>query len=156
MNLDDAQKKTVAGWIAEGLKLAEIQKRLFSELGLTVTYMDVRFLVDDLKLMPKDPPPKVDKSLIAAPAMASAMAPGADAPFEGSALPAGPPPGPGQVSVSVDALARAGSMASGSVAFSDGQSAMWHLDQMGRLGVAPKQAGYKPNPADVQALLCGA
>src|SRR5947207_9951079 len=54
MNLDEAQKKTVSGWIAEGLKLSDIQKRMASELGLTATYMEVRLLVDDLKLTPKD------------------------------------------------------------------------------------------------------
>jgi hypothetical protein len=39
---------------------------------------------------------------------------------------------------------------SGKVTFSDGQQADWYLDQMGRLGVAPKQQGYKPSAADVR------
>src|SRR6266542_1781444 len=67
MNLDDRQKKAVAGWIAEGLRLSEIQSRLNSEFGVSLTYMEVRLLVDDLKLLPKDPPPKVDKPLVAPP-----------------------------------------------------------------------------------------
>src|SRR5438874_1428961 len=54
MNLDEAQRKRVVAWIAEGLKLSEIQNRLVAELGLRLTYMDVRLLVDDLKLTPKD------------------------------------------------------------------------------------------------------
>src|SRR5689334_12029302 len=54
MNLDEAQRKKVAAWIAEGLKLSEIQNRLASELDVRLTYMDVRLLVDDLKLTPKD------------------------------------------------------------------------------------------------------
>ena len=59
MNLDEAQRKRVAAWIAEGLKLSEIQNRLASELKIHLTYMDVRLLVDDLKLTPKDAePPK--------------------------------------------------------------------------------------------------
>ena len=59
MNLDEAQRQQVAKWISEGAKLSEIQKRLL-ELGVKLTYMEVRFLVDDLKLTPKDPePPKV-------------------------------------------------------------------------------------------------
>lgn len=57
MKLDDAQRKKVAGWIDEGLKLSDIQKRVDTELGLTLTYMEVRLLVDDLKLVPKDPTP---------------------------------------------------------------------------------------------------
>ena len=40
MNLDETQKKKVAAWIDEGLKLAEIQKRLETEFGLRVTYLD--------------------------------------------------------------------------------------------------------------------
>ncbi len=39
---------------------------------------------------------------------------------------------------------------SGKVTFSDGQQADWYLDQTGRLGVIPKQQGYKPSPMDVQ------
>src|SRR5438270_5347827 len=54
MNLDDAQRQKAAEWIAQGLKLSEIQNRIASELGVKMTYMDVRLLVDDLKLTPKD------------------------------------------------------------------------------------------------------
>ena len=58
MTLDDTQRKKVAGWVQDGLKLSEIQNRITSELGLRLTYMEVRFLVDDLKLVPKDIEPK--------------------------------------------------------------------------------------------------
>ena len=59
MNLDESQRKKVAEWIGQGLKLSEIQSRIHSELGLRPTYMEVRLLVDDLKLVPKDiEPPK--------------------------------------------------------------------------------------------------
>jgi hypothetical protein len=155
MNLNDAQKKTVSGWIADGLKLSEIQKRLGSELGLNLTYMEVRMLVDDLKLMPKDPPPpKVDKPL-AMPA-AAAKESLAD-PLQGKGAnpkdlsPADTVAGTSKVSVSVDTVATPGTLVSGSVTFSDGQVAAWYLDQMGRLGVAPKQQGYKPSAPDLQA-----
>ena len=151
MNLNDAQKKTVGGWIAEGLKLAEIQKRLGSELGLNVTYMDVRLLVDDLKLVPKDPPaPKADKPLVAPPSEAKESA--HDPLLQGQdAAGSNPLTGTGKLSVTVDTVARPGALVSGGVTFSDGQTALWHLDQMGRLGLAPKQPGYKPSAADVQS-----
>ena len=62
MKLDDNQRQAVAKWIAEGAKLSEIQNRLAAEFSVKLTYMEARFLVDDLKLMPKDPePPKVGK-----------------------------------------------------------------------------------------------
>ena len=58
--MTEEQRKLVAAWISEGAKLAEIQNRLIAEFGLRLTYMEARFLVDDLKLTPKDPePPKV-------------------------------------------------------------------------------------------------
>ena len=141
MNLDEAQRQKVA-WIADGAKLAEIQTRLMSEFNLKFTYMEVRFLVDDLKLTPKDPePPKV-------------AAPVAEAPKPADPKSAPPPAGPagatGGVSVTVDQLARPGAIVSGKVAFSDGQQADWYLDQTGRLGVVTKQTGYKPSAADVQ------
>ena len=59
MNLNEEQRQQVAAWVADGLKLSEIQRRLASELNVGLTYMEVRLLVDDLKLTPKDPePPK--------------------------------------------------------------------------------------------------
>jgi hypothetical protein len=152
MNLDDAQKKKVAGWIDEGMKLSDLQKRINTELGLTMTYMEVRLLVDDLKLIPKDPAVAAVKPDVLPPA----PPPGAS-PAPGTAKPALSPVDPraggvigGKVTVGVDTVARPGSMVSGSVTFSDGQRASWYMDQFGRLGVAPEQQGYKPSAADVQ------
>jgi hypothetical protein len=142
MNLDEAQRQKVAAWIADGAKLSEIQTRLMSEFGLKITYMEVRFLVDDLKLTPKDPePPKV----VAPVAEAAKPADKKSAP-----PPAGSAAATGGVSVTVDHLARPGAIVSGKVTFSDGQQADWYLDQTGRLGVVTKQQGYKPSAADVQ------
>ncbi|MGD0815831.1 MAG: hypothetical protein ABSA83_19740 [Verrucomicrobiota bacterium] len=136
MNLDETQQKKVAAWIDEGLKLSDIQKRLETECGLRLTYLDVRLIVDDLKLKPKDPipPPK----------------PPTPAPAE-SKLSLDPVEAPaGNVSVSVDQLTRPGALVSGKVKFSDGKSAEWVLDQTGRLGVVPAEKGYKPSAADLQ------
>jgi hypothetical protein len=149
MNLDEAQRKRVAEWIAEGLKLAEIQTRLGSELGLTMTYMDVRLLVDDLKLIPKDaePPKPVEPGVSAL--TAGAQPPGAQ---PGAAAPKPGPPAArgGGVSVSVDKLARPGALVSGKVTFSDGQTAEWRLDQTGQIGFIPQTPGYRPPAADLQ------
>src|SRR5882724_3900163 len=144
MNLDEAQRQQVAKWISEGAKLSEIQKRLL-ELGIKLTYMEVRFFVDDLKLTPKDPePPKVVAPPVSAPAADPAKLTAEKNPAPAGTLPAS------AVSVSVDQLTKPGAMISGKVTFSDSQSADWYLDQTGRLGVVPKQAGYKPSAADVQ------
>jgi hypothetical protein len=143
MNLTEEQRQRVTAWILQGAKLSEIQTRLQSEFGAQLTYMEVRFLVDDLKLTPKDPDPPKN----ATPVVAAAK------PVEenNAAPPLAPAPGaPGGVSVTVDKIARPGAVVSGKVTFSDGQKADWYLDQSNRLGVIPSQPGYKPSPADVQ------
>jgi hypothetical protein len=158
MNLDEGQRKKVAEWIAQGLKLSEIQTRIGSELGVSITYMDVRLLVDDLKLTPKDAEPPRPSVLTsggtAAPAGQPAggrAAAGKAPPSPGTGQPASPAsPTGGGVSVSVDALAIPGAVVSGKVTFSDGNTAAWHLDQTGRLGLSPQQAGYRPPAADLQ------
>ena len=140
MKLDEAQQKKVVEWIGEGLKLSEIQNRLTSELNLKLTYMEVRMLVDDLKVMPKDiDPPKPPTPAV---------------PPQQPEPPALPPtsstPATGGVKVTVDKITRPGAMVSGSVVFSDGKAADWYLDQTGRLGLMPKDPGYRPPASDIQ------
>ena len=143
MNLDESQKKKVSAWIAEGLQLSEIQKRLAAELKLSLTYMDVRFLVDDLKLTPKDVERarQVDKTASQAGAASASSTAGPTSAAAG---------GTGSVSVSVDQVARPGAAVSGSVTFTDGMNAVWYIDPMGRPGLIPTQPGYKPSAADLQ------
>ncbi len=146
MKLDESQRLAVAKWITEGAKLAEIQNRLAAEFGLKLTYMEARFLVDDLKLTPKDPePPKVTEPPIAAKPLATAPVPADELADADEVLPPA-----SKVSVTVDQITKPGTVISGKVAFSDGQTADWYLDQTGRLGVVPKVQGYKPSAADVQ------
>jgi len=148
MNLNESQKQAVASWVAEGQKLSEIQNRLVSEFDARLTYMEVRFLVDDLKLKLTDPePPKIPTP---APAPTQPAAPTTDVASEPALANEPSAPASGKVSVSVDQLTRPGALVSGKVKFSDGASADWYLDQNGRLGVVPQQQGYKPSAPDVQ------
>jgi len=156
MHLDEEKKKTVAAWIEEGLKLSEIQSKLASDLDVHLTYMEVRLLVNDLKLMPKDQPTRQSPSQISpkGPETTPPLAQGdeqrvdEELPVTGETLPAG---GTGPISVTVDQVARPGALVSGSVTFSDGNIAAWYLDQMGRLGIIPKQQGYRPSQQDLQS-----
>jgi hypothetical protein len=148
MNLDEAQRTKVSQWISEGLKLSDIQNRLASEFGLRLTYMDVRLLVDDLKLTPKDVEPPKSATLGAGAASAGSNAPAT--PGKPAATPAAAPKTPGTVSVQVDQLTRPGAVVSGKVTFSDGNTADWYFDQTGRLGLLPQQQGYRPPQADLQ------
>lgn len=155
MNLNESQTQAVAHWLGEGLKVSEIQKRLETEFGLRLTYMEVRFLLDDLKLMPKDPEPTKPAGAVGQPA-APTGEPGADTELDED-FPAEPmdedrpaSTAPSRVQITVDRLAHPGALVSGGVTFSDGQTAQWRLDQMGRLGLVPKQQGYRPSAMDVQ------
>ncbi|MGV3771620.1 MAG: hypothetical protein ACO1QB_01880 [Verrucomicrobiales bacterium] len=161
MNLDEAQRKKVSEWIDQGLKLSEVQSRISTEFGISLTYMQMRFLMDDLALKPKDLPPPLPVPAASA-AQGSTPAPnlpGTPFPAEGAEadadLPADElmdedfPPTSGSVSVSVDQVTRPGAMVSGKVTFSDQQTAEWYLDQTGRLGIVSKQAGYKPSQQDI-------
>jgi len=177
MSLTPEQKQTVAGWVAAGDNLSAVQKKLAEQFKLSLTYRDVRFLVDDLNLELKDPAPKVDASDVSKtppPRAAAApekkglieklkekvgMAPDAieeddlppeDLPDVREDFPASPA-GAGSLVVDLDRIVRPGFMVSGSVTFSDGVSGKWALDQMGRLMLETPQKGYQPSPADVQA-----
>ncbi len=172
MKLDDAQVSRVREWIDQGLKVSEIQTRLAEELGVRITYMEARFLLDDLKLRPKDThPTAVPTPVLGGPAASAAgpAGPGvglatgsAAAARPGTAGPGLAGTGPlktvplgeaevpgGGVRVTVDEITRPGLVVSGKVTFSDGQVAEWGIDQMGRPMLMPKTQGYRPSQGDV-------
>ncbi|MCA1660355.1 MAG: hypothetical protein LC642_07475 [Verrucomicrobiaceae bacterium] len=140
MTLTDEQKQQVATWIEQGLRPSDIQSKLESAFALRVTYMEVRFLIDDLKLTLKDPEPPVPH-----PAEEPAAEP---AVLHDPETPA-PAAGAAKVSLKIDAITRAGALVSGRVTFSDGKTGEWYLDQMGRLGMVPPDPGYRPPQSDL-------
>ena len=150
MELTPEQKQKVAGWIADGLKLSDVQRRLADETGLHLTYMEARLLVDDLRLTPQDPAPAtVPPELGGMGTATGGSTELSDAP--GNVLQAEnvSPPTSGRVSIKVDEIARPATIVSGTVTFSDGKKAGWHLDQMGRLGMVPEDKTYRPPQADL-------
>ncbi|MBM3878993.1 MAG: hypothetical protein FJ387_04640 [Verrucomicrobia bacterium] len=152
MNLTDSQKQQVTQWIGQGLQLAEIQKRLETDFGLRCTYMEVKLLIGDLQLVPKDLEPPRPSTLDAPPkgppGPPAGRPPAARPP--GATRPSDPAPALGKVAVKADQIAKPGTVVSGSVTFSDGTKATWALDQFGRLGLAPDQKGYRPSPLDME------
>lgn len=156
MNLTPEQKQSVATWVAAGDNLSAVQKKLHDEFGLSMTYMDVRFLVDDLELTIKDAAPKADVNDVSKAAPAPAAAEDADAADLGDEdLDDLPPAGAGNVRITVDDVTlMPGAMASGTVTFSDGVTGKWVIDNYGRPGFTEvSQPGYRPNPADAQAFM---
>lgn len=181
MTLTPEQKQAVSAWVAAGDNLSAVQKKLSEQFQLSLTYRDVRFLVDDLDLALKDPAPKIDTSDVTkAAARPAAPAPAPEkkgfldkakeklglAKEEPAPEPAEeaypeedledlPAAGESKVSVSVDKVTLIpGALASGTVAFGDGVTAKWIVDQYGRPGFTEvSQPGYRPSPADGQAFM---
>ncbi|MBI4625279.1 MAG: hypothetical protein HY736_18920 [Verrucomicrobia bacterium] len=60
MTLTPEQKEALASWIAAGDNLSTVQKKLSEQFQVSMTYRDLRFLVDDLNLALKDAAPKAD------------------------------------------------------------------------------------------------
>ena len=147
MNLTAEQNQTVGAWLKEGLKVSEVQGRLEKQFGLRLTYLEVRMLMDDLKLVPKDQERPVAPVAPAVGLEKQAKPPEKEAPPALEPEPAG---AGGSVALTVDAVARPGALISGHVSFSDGQQADWFVDQMGRLGLLPQQQGYHPSAPDMQ------
>ncbi|MDQ8180685.1 hypothetical protein [Pelagicoccus sp. SDUM812005] len=139
MSLSNEQKSQIAQQLADGASIADIQRLIVDDYKIPMTYMEVRFLMDDLNLdlaPPPEPEPDAEAdadSLEAQPAEAELVG------------------GDGSVSVEMDKIKRPGAALSGSVTFSDGVSANWTVDPYGRLGLDCAQEGYQPSPEDIEA-----
>ena len=182
MSLTPEQKQAVASWVAAGDNLSAVQKKLSEQFQVSMTYRDVRFLVDDLNLELKDAAPKIDASDVTKTPPPKPAAPPAekkgffdkakeklglakdDSAATSDALADDEiveddleelPAGGGNVAVSVDKVTLLpGALASGTVTFSDGVTAKWVVDQYGRPGFTEvSKPGYRPSPADGQAFM---
>lgn len=138
--LTPAQISKVSQWVTEGATLSQIQAKLSSELEVSMTYMDVRFLVDDLNLalIEKEEPKKVEEPV-------DEVAAAEPTPADATALAASG----GAVTVEVDTIAQPHAMVSGKVTFSDGQIADWYIDHQGQPGMVARVQGYRPSQPDI-------
>lgn len=136
MNLNDEQKKTIAQRLNDGDSIADIQRLISNDFGIALTFMETRFLLDDLNLELKkeDPVPEVEE------------------PKKSAATPVVDPSGKGTgtVAVEIDKIVQPGASVSGTVSFSDGVTAKWYVDPMGRLGLDADQEGYQPSAEDIE------
>lgn len=137
MQLTDDQKQQIGKRLAEGAGVADIQRLITEEFKIQMTYMEVRFLLDDLdlNLAEAEPAPEEEsreEEILEQPAPSLADS-------------------DGSVRVEVDSIKRPGAALSGSVVFSDGVGAKWYVDPYGRLGLDPDQPDYQPSPEDIQA-----
>lgn len=147
--LDDEKKAAVAKWVAAGESLDAIQKRIKSEWGIHLTYLDVRMLVAELPQPQESEAEEADDAAKSEGEEASSSGDGAQGDAEASeegeddAAPAG-------VSLAFDAVVDPRYLASGTVTFSDGKGGKWILDQYGRFGLAGLPEGYQPSPEDAR------
>ena len=118
-------------WVSEGAGVSQVQKKLESEFGISMTYMDVRFLIDDLNLEVVDKPePKKE-------------APDQSEQSEATREEVG------GVKLELSPVMRPGMIAAGSVTFSDGVHSSWELDQNGRLRLDGAPPDYRPSESDL-------
>lgn len=127
------QLDMVRAWAAQGIDLNGIQKRLTTECGLHLTYMDVRFLLLDngIEIAVAEEPKHEPK------------------PEEPAAPAEAPAPADGKPVVTLDELQLPGALISGKVAFPSGTRCAWQIDQMGRFGWIEQSAA--PTPEELQA-----
>ena len=158
MSLSPEQTAEVANWVRDGATLSDVQKRIDADFKISMTYMDVRFLVDDLDLTLIDQAPKADASDVT-----KAPPPKPKPPVDDASSPAaaaedaseGETPAVGGVTIDVDAAVLIpGAIASGSVIFSDGVTGKWMVDNQGRPGFTEvSQEDYRPSPEDGEAFM---
>ncbi|SKB02801.1 hypothetical protein SAMN02745166_03689 [Prosthecobacter debontii] len=143
--LSPEQLAQVEIWAADGATLNQVQDRLKTEFGITLTYLDARLLMLDVGVRIKDKPREPEKVAETAP-VPEANLDAEDAEVE---LADDESSAPGSLEMTTDQIAIPGALISGKVVFSDGQNASWFLDQMGRLGLSGAPQGYQPPPQDI-------
>lgn len=127
----DEQIAQMRSWMNELHSIGELQAKIQETFSKRLTYLETRFLMDDLRLQFHQPvESKPDKQ--------------PEAPLEGTLVDAGK----GSVTVSLDPVTRPGMLVNGTVTFSDGQKATWGLDQLGRVSLQPETSGYRPSDDD--------
>lgn len=119
----EEQLDMVRVWAAEGIDLNGIQKKLVTECGVHLTYMDVRFLLLDhgIEIATAPAPVKAPEKPTAPKSTETEPAATADAAAA-----------PGAPKVTLDELQLPGALISGKVEFPSGTRGAWMIDQMGR------------------------
>lgn len=152
-SLSESQVEQIRGWADEGVGLAEIQRRLETEFEVKVTYMEVRFVLDDLgiELKGETPAPAEESDSTEAETPEDSDENEAE-PVDAVLEEDSPAPGEGgQVTVTISELQRPGAIVSGKVTFANGKSADWWMDQMGRLGMNADDPDFRPGESDMLA-----
>jgi hypothetical protein len=122
-------KVLVKEMLEKGLSLGEILKELDSRHGISMTFMELKFLASEIDYDWSKPEPEAEEST-----------------EEENAEPENN--NEGCTVVEVNRLARPGAVLHGSVQFASGAKGEWVLDQFGRLGFENLQG--EPTPEDIE------
>lgn len=156
-SLSEEQITQIQSWADDGDGLSEIQNKLGSEMDIRVTYMEMRFLIDDIGVQlqsdpePEPEEPEEEQQEEPVPEVPEQIAPEPTDELSEPAPEGTPAEEAVEVSVTVDQVQRPGTMISGIVSFGGDNTAEWSLDQMGQLGMKPKNEGFRPTEAQVMA-----
>ena len=101
--LSPEQVRSIRDWAEEGLDLNAIQKRLHEDLGIKLTFMDTRFLLQDLDIQIRQPEPEPPASLL------------------------------GKTQVTVDEITPPHALMAGKILFRSGAQGVWDIDRTGRI-----------------------
>ena len=127
MSGNETVKSLIRELLAKGYTLSQVQTELKAQ-GHPMTFMELRLLAAELQDIqwsaPEPPPAPAEKPAEAAPAADNAAAPADEA-----------APATGKTKVEMSRVVRPGAAAEGTVSFGSGASAVWVIDQLGRLGL---------------------
>ncbi len=163
MSLNQEQLESIKRWVANGSSISDVQSKLKDEYGVVMTYIDVRFLIDDLGAELVSAPSNetttaelsdatesvVDDSADNSPEAVPVS--GEDVPVEtmGESVASDSNSETSGVKVSVSPIQRPDCIISGDVEFSDGSKAEWRIDRMGQLGIIPTDSSMNPPQSDI-------
>lgn len=144
MKLSEEQVLGVSQVLETGGKVSDVQKFLSDKYKINLTYMEVKFLLADLDLSPKEVAKVADEVKSEKVESGNGIVSEEDSP-NGEMDNSG---GEG-ISVDLDKVQIPGVLASGNVKFSDGVDAKWRLDEMGRLALIGPTKEYRPSESDI-------
>jgi len=127
--LEERRNRFIVEKLNAGHSLAEVQKMLADELGINMTYLDLRLLAADLQVDWS----KQDAQKAAA--VEEVVEPETVAP---------------RTQITVSRVVRPGAAMSGEVKFASGAEAEWFVDAYGRLGITPKPGSSRPTEEDLR------
>ena len=128
--LEEKRNRFIVEKLNEGHSLAEVQKMLEEELGIKMTYLDLRLLVAELQ----------DVDWSKQDAQKEAVTPELVEPEEPKS----------RTRITMSRVVRPGAAMSGEVTFASGAEAEWFVDAYGRLGINPKPGSARPTEEDLR------